>query len=195
MKFEWFNKKTLFCSAELDEFSFIFNQICVVWYYIFFLAIICLFSCSEEASTTNDDKSNGTILRKDRNETIELVFNQGEKRPSLTGKIKFEGIKMEKFEDGSNKEMLNYVGGQKNGLFQKWFSNGQLERRGNFKDDRLDGLIEAWHPNGSPDWIGHYKDGVRNGKWTFFDKEGNAMPSIYFQDGVEVTRVLPPLRK
>ena len=133
-----------------------------------FLAIICLFSCSEEASSTNDDKSNGTILCKDRNETIELVFDQIENGPGLTGKIKFEGIKMEKFEDGSNKEMLNYVGGQKNGLFQKWFSNGQLERRGNFKDDRLDGLIEAWHPNGSPDWIGHYKGWSEKWKMDFF---------------------------
>ena len=114
------HRLSISCFLELDEISFIFNQVCVVWYYIFFLAIICLFSCSEKAPSKKDDRSNGTILCKDRNETIELVFDQIENGPGLTEKIKFEGIKMEKFEDGSNTEMLNYVGGQKNGLASRF---------------------------------------------------------------------------
>ena len=106
-----------------------------------------------------------------------------------------DGLHFEWYENGEKKQDTSYLNGQKNGVFRKWFESGQLAQRGNYQDDRYDGTFESWYENGNPKVRGNYKFGKPEGEWILYDKEGNAMPSIYYKDGVEVTRVLPPLRR
>ena len=108
--------------------------------------------------------------------------------------VRLEGPIIERFEDGTNKQVLNYTDGKKNGVFQRWFSNGQLEKRGRYKDDRFDGFFEAWNEEGVRKWTGFYRDGKQHGEWILFDKSGNPMPAIYFKDGIETTHELPAFR-
>ena len=39
--------------------------------------------------------------------------------------------------------------------------------------------------------IGHYVEGKQDGEWLFFDKNGDVLPSIFYENGREVTRDLP----
>jgi len=113
--------------------------------------------------------------------------------PTIQGEL--EGLHVDRFDDGSKKQELYYQNNQKNGVFQKWFAHGQLEKRGNYKNDRFDGFFEAWNEEGVPRWKGFYKDGMQDGEWVLYDKEGNALPTIYFKEGVEITRTLPTFRR
>jgi antitoxin component YwqK of YwqJK toxin-antitoxin module len=61
------------------------------------------------------------------------------------------------------------------------------------KNDRWHGTYEEWYENGSPKLSGQYMDGQQDGEWVFFDKEGNNLPNLNFENGIETTRKLPKL--
>ena len=58
-------------------------------------------------------------------------------------------------------------------------------------EDKWDGKYREWYADGSPKLIGHYVDGKQDGEWLFFDKNGDVLPSIFYENGREVTRDLP----
>ena len=97
------------------------------------------------------------------------------------------------YEDGQLKEEAVYAEGMKNGLFQSWFPNGQRKIRGTMENDRWNGSYEEWYEDGTPRIVGQYLLGKQHGEWRFFDKTGTPMPSLRYEEGLEVTRELPDL--
>ena len=71
-------------------------------------------------------------------------------------------------------------------MASKWKSS----REGVMKADKWNGVYREWYSDGSPKLKGYYKAGKQEGEWLFFDKEGEALPSLY-KDGTEVTRDFP----
>ena len=103
------------------------------------------------------------------------------------------GLIKEYFEDGSIKEETEYFNGVKEGKRKVWYRSGQLYKSGTMKNDRWHGTYEEWYENGSPKLSGQYMDGQQDGEWVFFDKEGNNLPNLNFENGIETTRKLPKL--
>jgi antitoxin component YwqK of YwqJK toxin-antitoxin module len=97
------------------------------------------------------------------------------------------------YEDGQLKQEAVYAEGMKNGLFQSWFPNGQRKIRGTMENDRWNGSYEEWYEDGTPRIVGQYLLGKQHGEWRFFDKTGTPMPSLRYEEGLEVTRELPDL--
>lgn len=103
------------------------------------------------------------------------------------------GLIKEYYEDGSVKEEVFFVNGVKEGNRKIWYANGQISKSGVMKDDRWHGQYEEWYPTGEPKVSGHYFEGKQDGDWKFYDKEGKALPDLFFKNGVETTRKLPSL--
>ena len=158
-----------------------------------------LLSCSQDVPEVEDKGNNLKLEDEESPASGKFILNEGEvtEHKKIFNKktpIRLEGPKIERFEDGTKKQVLNYTDGKKNGVFQRWFSNGQLEKSGSYKDDRFDGFLEAWNEEGVRKWTGFYRNGKQHGEWILFDKSGNPMPAIYFKDGIEITHELPAFR-
>ncbi len=158
-----------------------------------------LLSCSQDVPEVEIKGNNLKLEDEESPASGKFILNEGEvtEHKKIFNKktpIRLEGPKIERFEDGTKKQVLNYTDGKKNGVFQRWFSNGQLEKSGSYKDDRFDGFLEAWNEEGVRKWTGFYRNGKQHGEWILFDKSGNPMPAIYFKDGIEITHELPAFR-
>jgi len=105
------------------------------------------------------------------------------------------GLVKEYFEDGSVKEEIMYLNGIKEGKRKIWYPSGQIYKVGEMKSDRWHGNYEEWYEDGTPKLAGKYLEGKQDGEWIFFDKEGNSMPALHFENGTEITRKLPTLLK
>ena len=108
---------------------------------------------------------------------------------------KSNGLIKEYYEDGSVKEEVFFVNGVKEGSRKIWYANGKISKSGVMKDDRWHGEYKEWYSTGEPKVSGHYFEGKQDGEWKFYDKEGNALPDLFFKNGVETTRKLPSLLK
>jgi hypothetical protein len=106
----------------------------------------------------------------------------------------FSGIKKETFEDGTLKRESHYLEGKKHGPYTVWYENGGMQKKGWMKDDRWHGTYQEWWSEGELKVKGAYFEGMQNGAWRFFDTDGNALPTLYFDMGKEVTRDLKKLR-
>ena len=42
-----------------------------------------------------------------------------------------------------------------------------------------------------PKLKGQYLEGKQHGEWNFYDKNGEQLPSLFYENGIEVTRNLP----
>ena len=104
------------------------------------------------------------------------------------------GLVIEWHDDKTQKNQTNFSNGVKNGKSLSWFPNGQLKEKCFYLDDRLEGEFLGWHENGVLRLKGTYSNGKQDGEWIIFDSSGNAMPSVFYKDGMEVTRELPSLR-
>ena len=100
------------------------------------------------------------------------------------------GTTMEK-----KKGETTYEGGVKSGPSKRWYLNGKLKQECSFKDDRYHGLYQSWYENGNLRVQGNYLKGKQDGEWILYDKGGGRMPSIYYENGIEVTRKLKGVRR
>lgn len=100
-------------------------------------------------------------------------------------------VKKEFYEDGTLRQETHFLSDIKDGLRRKWYSNGNLSVEGMMKEDKWHGDYKEWYLDGTPKVKGHYDLGKQQGEWLFFDKEGKALPSLFYDDGKEVTRILP----
>ena len=98
------------------------------------------------------------------------------------------------YKDGSIKARYGSDNGKKNGLYTFWNKNGGVKKKGWMKDDKWHGTYQEWWDDGVLRVKGAYFEGMQNGEWRFFDTEGNALPTLFFDMGQEVTRDLKKLR-
>jgi len=117
------------------------------------------------------------------------------------------------YNNGQIAAVSPYVSGKRNGWEEEWNESGQITQRGYFKDDLLDGvyttwydngvvhsektynlgkatgLESVWHDNGKLQMQGSWDDyGNRHGEWCEWDRNGNLMNKIWYENGKEVRR-------
>jgi antitoxin component YwqK of YwqJK toxin-antitoxin module len=114
-------------------------------------------------------------------------------RMNLKSNGSSNGLIKEYYDDGSVKEEVFFVNGVKEGSHEIWYANGQISKSGSMKSDCWHGKYQEWYENGSLKLSGHYMDGQQEGQWVFFDKEGNSLPNLNFENGTETPRKLPKL--
>ena len=100
------------------------------------------------------------------------------------------GLYFDWYDNGEKKAETTYKGGVKSGPLRRWYLNGQLKQECSFIEDRYHGPYQSWYENGNLRVQGNYLKGKQDGEWIFYDKRGEEMPSIYYENGKEVTRKL-----
>ena len=136
-----------------------------------------------------ENKLNGTFSRNAGQD--DLTSSMAKKPGSSTPR---DGLFKEYFEDGSIREETEYSNGVKTGTRKIWYRSGQLFKSGMMKNDRWHGKYEEWYEDGTPKLAGQYLEGLQEGVWVFFDQEGNSLPNLHFENGIEITRKLPLLQ-
>ena len=106
-----------------------------------------------------------------------------------------------------------YVGGRRNGWEDEWSETGVMTKHCHFKDNSLDGVCTSWFDNGNKSEEATYRQGAsigleswwhengqlqiqgsRNdngelqGEWREWDRNGNLMNKIWYENGKEVRR-------
>lgn len=115
--------------------------------------------------------------------------------PFVPSSKDYSGTKQEIFADGTLKVESHYLKGKKNGSYTVWYEKGGIHKKGWMKDDKWHGTYQEWWSEGSLRVKGNYIEGMQHGPWRFFDEEGDALPTLYFDKGEEVTRDLKMLRR
>jgi hypothetical protein len=83
----------------------------------------------------------------------ELLYSPNEQMP-FTGWVKSI------WENGQVKYLIQYKGGEPEGLTIEWYENGQMKYKTNHKDRKPNGLTTFWDENGKKKSELNYKDGV-----------------------------------
>ncbi len=89
---------------------------------------------------------------------------------------KLNGNRTVYFISGNIAEVVNYIDGQKDGVYKKTLDNGIVVEEDIYANGELNGLATFRDPSGKVTATGKYKDGKRKGKWQFFE-DGKPMPS------------------
>jgi len=191
----------------------------IIWRLLFIIFNTCFLVCScsdnshEQEMKTNLFRKDTNVTKQETNVTkdfnpqitsmlLETEFisdhnDSGELSLPFPKKQTFEGLRngsyKEFFTDGNVKEEVIYLHGVQQGSKKIWFANGQVSKMGVMKNDRWHGKYEEWYEDGTPKVIGEYIEGKQHGKWKFFDKEGDALPILQFENGIEMTRKLPSI--
>ena len=82
-----------------------------------------------------------------------LLYSPNEQMP-FTGWVKSI------WENGQVKYLIQYKGGEPEGLTIEWYDNGQMKYKTNHKDRKPNGLTTFWDENGKKKSELNYKDGV-----------------------------------
>ena len=83
----------------------------------------------------------------------ELLYAPNEQMP-FTGWVKSI------WENGQVKYLIQYKGGEPEGLTIEWYENGQMKYKTNHKDRKPNGLTTFWDENGKKKSELNYRDGV-----------------------------------
>ncbi|PKP54246.1 MAG: hypothetical protein CVT92_00390 [Bacteroidetes bacterium HGW-Bacteroidetes-1] len=72
-------------------------------------------------------------------------------------------------------ETIEYLNGQKYGVWRVFFEDGTLQSEGNYQEGQFFGKYTEYYPNGLIKSQGNYENGYKNGVWQTFDDEGNLL--------------------
>lgn len=137
---------------------------------------------------------------------VETYYENGQKWTSGTLKDgKLHGLFESYYEDGKLKMSMNYVDGILEGASTEYYeSNGITLKRHlvedeqkklevynderllaeiDFVDEQISGEFKTFHLNGNNSSIATYKHWVRNGQEKYFDKNGDEIMSLLFDNG------------
>ncbi len=85
---------------------------------------------------------------------------------------------------GTTRAEGGYCGGEKNGVWTRWYSDGSLLDRGAYEAGVRVGKWEFHHPNGFLKEIGEYRTGEKIGPWAEFSPSGILLETANFDMGV-----------
>lgn len=161
--------------------------------------VVLIFSCG--CSDSKEDEIGTKLFRSDNNslksDFLEKNHSQVSDTKFLPETISTEipisnlSVRRDFYEDGKIKEEIEITNGVKDGFRRKWHTGGIQSVEGTMKDDKWHGVYKEWYSSGMPKLKGQYLEGKQHGEWYFYDKNGEQLPSLFFDNGIEVTRDLP----
>lgn len=111
-----------------------------------------------------------------------------------TGAVVAKGEYIDGYKEGSweyiindHKEVGSYFEGLRNGTWKHYYlSNGNLRFEGNFENGQPNGTHIYYYDNGQIKRRGNYLAGIREGIWEFFEKDGERILTIEYENGEEI---------
>ncbi len=73
------------------------------------------------------------------------------------------------------------------GVHETRYRAGQIKSRIDYSDGRREGSFEAWFDNGQKMAEGSYRGDRPDGRWIFWDAEGNPLTMVIYEDGRAVS--------
>ncbi|KDN55439.1 hypothetical protein FEM21_15660 [Flavobacterium seoulense] len=61
--------------------------------------------------------------------------------------LKFEGLRIDYYENGNKKQESNYIDNKLNGTQIKYYKNGNIKQKCNYADNKLAGQLTEWYEN------------------------------------------------
>jgi len=92
----------------------------------------------------------------------------------------YNGTVFSKFDNGEIGLKGSFVNGEKDGVWEYWYSNGQQKRITPYKGGKKEGLTTYWHLNGVKSKEILYKSD-KNIDQKLWDEQGNRLPNPSFQ--------------
>jgi antitoxin component YwqK of YwqJK toxin-antitoxin module len=83
-------------------------------------------------------------------------------------------------------EIANYVNGDRDGEYQKFFRNGKLLTEGTYSLGLFEGKVTTFYATGYKKNVTYYKHGVRNGYSINYDGVGKESSKRYLRKGHEI---------
>lgn len=93
-------------------------------------------------------------------------------------------------ENGSVREVSNYLNDEAQGKSTEWFDNGVLSVEAAYKNNRLDGEVKMYFYNGILKSVENYKNGVKDGPAIYYTSAGILNSAAIYTDGKENGEVL-----
>ncbi len=93
------------------------------------------------------------------------------------------GVKKEKWENGTIKSELCYEGDLLNGMCKWYHQNGNPQVQANYVNNKLEGSLMRWHENGTISEECWYKNGVRDSVRRSYSIKGVLISEEYYTNG------------
>ena len=90
------------------------------------------------------------------------------------------------YNNGEKQEEGHFANKQKDGEWKYWYDNGNIWSEGFFKNGLRDGETKVYYKNGKLQYSGFYNMGNTDKKWIFFDREGNKVKEVYYENGEKI---------
>ncbi|MCP4582306.1 MAG: hypothetical protein GY839_11890 [candidate division Zixibacteria bacterium] len=94
-----------------------------------------------------------------------------------------QGLYVAWHENGQKQQEEYWDSGKLNGRFITWYDNGIKRQTGAYKDGKMNCIYMEWSPDGKKVVEGEMVAGLNQGKWTFWDENGNIYKQDDFKDG------------
>lgn len=75
------------------------------------------------------------------------------------------------------------VNDKRDGLWLSYYENGTIWSLGNYSNGLRDGKSEVYYDNGRLRFVKNYKNDIPVGIWTFYDKNGDQVGEIEYENG------------
>ncbi len=96
---------------------------------------------------------------------------------------KKHGITKKFYPTGEVLEQSEWQNGKKEGRHQVFYKNGEPYMQCKFSDGKRNGLCLARFKNGRIEMEAYYENNVRHGEWKFYNKEGDYLYSLNYDNG------------
>lgn len=122
----------------------------------------------------NDKRSgNWKVWSKDK----QLLINENYFNEDL------HGPRQTYYDTGTQASEEFFVKGKKQGLFKTWYANGKLSNEISYFNDAQHGEAKTWDTTGVLLVKGSFYIGIPDGKWSWYDLEGELIQDSYFENG------------
>jgi len=165
-----------------------------VKYFLTFLTFLLVFPFVSGAQTEEKPKY-APGKEKHKNKTDEfgrkqgtwLAFNLYGEKISETPWINDhkEGVE-KRFYSGKLSEETEYLGGIKDGQYNKYFYSGQVAIEGQYAWGRKDGKWTKYFEDGSIRQEGSYKSGKKDGVWKTYNRKGTVTSQVTYKDDQDI---------
>mgnify|MGYP000134881641 FL=1 len=98
-------------------------------------------------------------------------------------KGKRDGKSLKFFRNGDTSNIVPWTDGKRDGKIRQFFDNGKEKLIGYYSNGKLKGPLTIFYPSGFKKVEGRYKSNLREGKWVYYDEEGDTSKVINYIDG------------
>ncbi len=93
------------------------------------------------------------------------------------------GTSHQYYDTGEVMEEKQWVNDKEDGDYQIFYKSGEPYMQCKMKLGMRHGLFLVSYENGRQEMVAEYRNNLRHGEWKYFDKEGNLLYTLYYDNG------------